>query len=321
MKSRAACAWMLCGLLVALVACRKPVATEETPAADGENQRHEKETLLAAGEGVRDKDYPHLHNLTQLTQRFYSGAEPHGEEAFAELQKLGIRTVVSVDGARPDIETAKKYGIDYVHIPIGYDGVPEEAGLALARLARQADEPVYVHCHHGRHRGPAAAAVACVAAGATDGKGALSILERAGTSKGYAGLWRDVEKYQPPADDAQLPELVEVAEVGSMAAAMAKIDRAKDNLKLSQQAKWSVPPDHPDIVPTQEALILKEALHETGRNLSGDYDDEFTVRLKESEEIAIALEAALNNNRPQAASQHFERMLQSCKACHVKYRD
>jgi hypothetical protein len=229
--------------------------------------------------------------------------------------------VVSVDGARPQLELAKKYGLHYVHIPIGYDGVPQEAGQSLARLVREGEGPFFIHCHHGKHRGPAAAAIACVAAGATDGKTALTILERAGTGKNYKGLWRDVENYQPPAKDARLPELVEAAKVSSMTAAMAQVDRAKDNLQLCKDAKWSVPPDHPDIAPTQEALILREALRETGRHLTGDYDDEFKAILSEAELVAGGLESALRDNQLEAADQHFDKLLKSCKDCHARYRD
>ena len=142
-------------------------------------------------------DHAGLRNVMRVSDRIYSGSEPHGEDGFASLERMGIKTVVSVDGARPNVEEARKHGLRYVHIPIGYDGIPEQAGAALARLVKEVDGPVYVHCHHGRHRGPAAA-VACIASGATQGKEALGILEKAGTSKDYMGLWRDVEKYKPP---------------------------------------------------------------------------------------------------------------------------
>lgn len=304
--------------------CAKPEAeTSEqdgarcwTPAIAAEN-----EELLPPEATPKPDEYPHLHNLLHLTPRIYSGGEPHGEESFAELQKLGVKVIVSVDGAKPDIEAAKKYGLRYIHIPIGYDGVDEEAAKSLTHVMRDTAGPIYFHCHHGQHRGPAAAAVACVAAGAFQGKDALVVLERAGTSKGYAGLWRDVEKFTPPAADAKLPELVEVAKVGDMAAAMAQIDRAKDNLALAQKEQWSVPKDHPDIVPLQEAIILKEALHETGRHLTGDYDDEFKQRLADAEQTSIALETALKGNQPEAASAQMEKLLNSCKECHVKFRD
>ncbi|MBW3600421.1 MAG: tyrosine-protein phosphatase, partial [Planctomycetes bacterium] len=200
-----------------------------TSAASGDAQPQAK---------IDEAAYPHLHNLIQVSETIYSGGQPTGEEEFAELARLGVKTVVSVDGARPDLEAAEKHGLRYVHIPIGYDGVPEEAGQSFAQLMRTAEGPFFFHCHHGKHRGPAGAAVACIAAGQRDAKEALEILELAGTSKDYPGLWRDVEDYTPPPAGAELPELAPVAEVGSMAAAMAHIDRHNDNLKLLAANKW-----------------------------------------------------------------------------------
>jgi protein tyrosine phosphatase (PTP) superfamily phosphohydrolase (DUF442 family) len=279
------------------------------------------DTRVPRQNGPTDKEYAALHNLMQVTDKIYSGGEPHGEEAFASLARLGVKTVVSVDGTRPDIEAAREYGIRYVHIPIGYDGIEKEAGQSLARLVREADGPIYVHCHHGQHRGPAAAAVACIAAGEVDGKGALKILEKAGTSKDYAGLWRDVEHYQTPPSDAKLPELVEVARVDSLAAAMAKLDRAYDNLKLCRDADWSTPRGHPDLVPAQEALLLKEGFRESGRNLPGDFSAEFKTWLAESESAAQKLEDILKMDNPDGASRQFQALEKSCKQCHSKYRN
>jgi protein tyrosine phosphatase (PTP) superfamily phosphohydrolase (DUF442 family) len=275
----------------------------------------------AAATVAKPADPPGLRNLMKLTERLYSGSEPHGEEGIASLKELGIKTIVSVDGAKPAAEMARKYGMRYVHIPIGYDGVPEEAGQSLARLMREADWPIYVHCHHGKHRGPAAVAVACVAGGEMTGKEALEILVRAGTSKDYTGLWRDVEAYTPPPRDAQLPDLVEVAEVGSFTAAMAQVDRAFDNLRLCREAKWSVPPDHPDLVPAQEALLLQEGLHEAGRNLDDGYDEQFETWLASAEAQAIELRAALQAQDGGKASGIAAQVESACKQCHVAYRD
>jgi protein tyrosine phosphatase (PTP) superfamily phosphohydrolase (DUF442 family) len=326
MNLRTATFWMgvaLFAMGALMVACQqKPPAQTETPKPPDEPPAAAvSEILLPPQRTPKKEEYPHLENLMQLTERIYSGGEPHGEAAFAEMKRLGIKTVVSVDGAKPQLELAKKYGLKYVHIPIGYDGVPKQAGDSLARLVRDAEGPFFIHCHHGKHRGPAAAAVACIAAGAADGKQALTILERAGTGKNYQGLWRDVEKFHPPAKDAKLPELVESAKVSSMAAAMAQIDRAKDNLQLCKDAKWSVPPDHPDIAPMQEALILREALRETARHLAGDYDDEFKARLDEAELMAGGLESALRDHQHAAADQQFDKLQKSCNDCHAKYRD
>ena len=266
--------------------------------------------MLPANAGPDAKDFPHLHNLMQLTGRVYSGGEPHGQVAFAELEKLGVKTIVSVDGSRPQLELAQQYGLQYVHIPIGYDGVSDEAGKSIARLIQDGQGPIYIHCHHGKHRGPAAAAIACIASGAANSEEALEVLRRAGTSESYSGLWRDVENYTPPAADVQLPELVAVAEVGSMATAMVQIDRAKDNLALAKAAHWSAVAERPDIVAAQEALILRETLHETGRHLADDYDQTFADMLAASETIAIDLEMAIRRGQHEAADQHLHEAAQ-----------
>ncbi len=130
-----------------------------------------------------------LHNLRQIYPRVFVGGEPQDDADFAELERMGIRTVVSVDGTQPQVAAAKQYGLRYVHIPIGYDGISEEAGLALAQVVRSIKGPIYFHCHHGKHRGPAAAAIACLAEGMIDTRQAIEILEKSGTSRDYAGLF------------------------------------------------------------------------------------------------------------------------------------
>lgn len=262
-----------------------------------------------------------IHNLVHASPRIFTGSDPEGEAGFASLAQLGIKTIASVDGARPNVEAARRHGMRYVHIPIGYDAIPPQAGEALARLVRDTAGPIYVHCHHGQHRGPAAAAVACIAAGETTAQQGRVILELAGTGKNYPGLWRDVAAYRPPAKNAALPELHEVAEVESYAAAMAKIDRNFDNLKFCQEADWSVPAEHPDLAPRQEALILKEGLREALRNLVADQPAELRAWLGEAASTAAAIEQALQRNEGAAATELLKALEQSCKKCHNKYRN
>jgi protein tyrosine phosphatase (PTP) superfamily phosphohydrolase (DUF442 family) len=274
-------------------------------------------------DGPSSQDYPALHNLLAVSPRIYSGGEPDGDAAFEALRKLGVKTIVSVDGARPDAAAARKYGLRYVHIPIGYDGIPAEAAAALTRVMREADAPVYVHCHHGKHRGPAAAAVACIASGDTDGAGALKILEQAGTGKEYRGLWRDVAAFRPLPRLAKLPALVEAADVESLTAAMAEIDRAFDELKRSRRAGWGVPAEHPDLVPAAQATLLRERFHESARLLAGDEkrDARFKQRLAEAEAVARKLETALQAGEKLQAEQSYQRLEQRCNECHAAYRN
>jgi cytochrome c556 len=202
-----------------------------------------------------------------------------------------VKTVVSVDGAQPDIEAAEKHGLKYVH------------------------------CHHGKHRGPAAAAVVCIASGASDGKEVLEILKRAGTSENYPGLWRDVEAFTKPASDEELPELVSVADVGSMVAAMAKIDRAHDNLKLFVAADWGILQDRRDLVATREAKKVKEGFEASLENLADGSDEQLKTWMGESLSKADALETALQSQDTAQATQHFGALQKACKTCHADYRN
>lgn len=270
---------------------------------------------------VKQVESANLPNVIQVSGTVLSGGEPQNEEAFAELKRLGIKTIVSVDGARPQLELAKKHGLRYVHIPIGYDGVKPEAGGALARVAIECPTPIYVHCHHGKHRGPAAAAVVCMASKQLTAKQSVGYLEQAGTSKDYAGLWRDVENYQPPQPGAKLPELVEVAEVESMAAVMAAVSRHFDLLKLCQKNDWKTPDNHPDVVPAQQALQVEEHLRESNRLLGENYDEQFRTWLSESETAAKKMGEALKADDKPAVAEQFQALGKSCKTCHAAYRN
>jgi protein tyrosine phosphatase (PTP) superfamily phosphohydrolase (DUF442 family) len=261
-----------------------------------------------------------LENLRQLSSNLYSGGEPHGDAAFAELAGLGVRTIVSVDGARPDVEAARAHGIRYVHIPIGYDGVDAQAQAALTRVVREIEGPVFLHCHHGKHRGPAAAAIMCMAAGHMDHDKAQEFLKGVGTSRDYVGLWRDVRSWKPLPADAMLPDLVEVAAVESLPAAMAQLDRAWDGVQRCQAAGWKTPPDHADIAPPHQALLVWEGLRESRRTLDGS-DETLVALMEEAERRAEQLRQSLEAGRTGEAGAALKQLENSCNKCHAAYRN
>jgi len=264
---------------------------------------------------------PKLANFLAVSGQVYVGGEPHGEVDFQQLADFGVTTIVSVDGAVPDVETAKSLGMRYIHIPIGYDGISTEQGLAFANVAKSVDGPVYVHCHHGQHRGPAAAAVVCLARNDFDKEMAIAILEQAGTSRDYAGLWRDVERFDPPKAGIELPALVEKAQIESMVGAMARIDRVYDSLKLCQAAGWAVPKEHPDLEPVQLAKLLSEGFRESARHLNADENPKLQAQLKEAEEQSEKLWSALKESDRQQLDGTFQLIRENCKACHRVFRN
>src|SRR5262249_10275117 len=108
-------------------------------------------------------DAPGIENAFRLSPRLLSGGQPEGEMGFETLKRLGVKTVISVDGSQPDVEAARRNGLRYVHLPVGYDGIPRDQAILLVAAIRDLPGPVFVHCHHGKHRGPAAAAVCALA--------------------------------------------------------------------------------------------------------------------------------------------------------------
>ncbi len=264
--------------------------------------------------------YSDLHNLLKVNSELYSGGEPKTELAFKQLRTLGIKTVISVDGATPKVALAQKYGIRYIHIPIGYDAVPADAQLSLLRAQNEVQKPIYIHCHHGKHRGPAAAAIYFRS---NDGskEQALSILTHAGTSKKYAGLWKDVSEYVKPLSTESLPELVSIAKIGSLATEMAHIDRIYDNLKLLEENGWNVRSDHPDIVPQQTVLIFKERFVELNRNFKHTYGMKFSDQMNQSEKVVTDLEAAVIEGNNKKATDLLSQTKNICNSCHSQFRN
>ena len=149
----------------------------------------------------------------------------------------------------------------------------------------------------------------------------VDFLERAGTSKDYSGLWRDVSKFQPLSADAELPVLVEIAKVESIVELMAGIDRHFDHLKASGGLKGNSTSDHGEIVLAHEALLVKEGLSEVARQIADKYDDQFKQWIVAAEATAEELSQAFKEQQLEKAHESFAVLEKSCKQCHKKYRD
>jgi len=268
-----------------------------------------------------------FHNAHRVTDKVIAGDQPEGDKSFQALRDLGIKTVISVDGATPDVERAKKFGLTYVHLPIEYSGVTDQQGNALAKALGELPGPIYLHCHHGKHRSAAAAAVACVENGSLPADRAMSVLETFGTGTNYKGLWKAAADARPLSPQV-LSEVevvyVSTAKIPPLADAMVKVDQRFDLMKAIQKAAWKTPADHPDLDPPHQALILEELLRELGRTPEMQAKPEpFRRMLAESESAAAAMRTALTANPPDAAAaaSAFKRAAQSCIDCHKAYRD
>jgi len=274
-----------------------------------------------------------LSNAYRFSDKVITGAQPLGKAAFQALKELGVKTVISVDGARPDLALAKKSGLRYIHLPIGYDGVPADCASALAKAILELDGPLYVHCHRGTHRGPAAAATACVVAGILSNDEALARMKVVGTSAHYLGLWASAREAKPvPAQDLkQLKvEFKEVAPVPKLAEAMVQLDGVFERLTDLKTAGWQTRAEHPDIDPPHEALRLRELYMEIIRTDEFKLrPDEFKKWMKNAQDLAVELENDLLERKkagyvgaaPTALDTTYEGLKAACSTCHKTYRN
>ncbi|MBK8097933.1 MAG: cytochrome c [Planctomycetes bacterium] len=268
---------------------------------------------------------PGLHQVVTYGDGLVCGGAPEGEEGLRSIAAMGIKTVISVDGAAPDVATAEKLGLRYVHLPISYSGFPDERGLELAQAVANLPGPIYLHCHHGKHRSAGALAAAGVMNGLFDNEHAQARMKVSGTAADYQGLWQEAKDARPMpkealrADPAKFPS---VSKVSGLVAIMTEVDIANDNLKAVQKAGWQVPKDHPDLVPAKESARL-ETLY-TQMHTEPDSTAkpaEYQDILKRSHEVVRQLDAAIRSNQADAAEKAFAAVQKSCKECHKLYRD
>lgn len=281
--------------------------------------------VLATQATTEPRDLSGLERVLRVSDSLYSGGEPDGERGYQSLAAMGVRTVVSVDAVPPPAALAREHGIRVIHIPIGYDHVPQDAAIQIAKVFTESEGAVYVHCHHGQHRGPAAIAAACIVAELLDHTEAIALMEQAGTARIYKGLWSSVEdtRVVDPETLYLIPtNQPERAEIGGLAGAMAEIDRAWDRIKIAQKHHWQAPAEHPDLAPQSDIGLIHDLL----RSL---LNDDLTLRsgdtygniLKTAIDAAADIESSLANADLSRADVARVTLAQTCTDCHQLYRD
>lgn len=273
---------------------------------------------------------PGLPNMVSFGNGLVSGGVPTGRKAFERMHGLGIRTVVSVDGAVPDLESARQAGLRYIHLPIGYDGVDESRRHELARAVRDGLDRggVYLHCHHGKHRSAAASGVVGVGLGWITPDQALERMSVAGTSPRYRGLLESVSestRLDPRRIEAVPADLPEVSRPSGLVEAMVELDRVLEHLERISDASWRTPGAHPDLVPAAEAGRLADLfrLAIPSKGMMNDARLDLMRRLEVDADRASRLEAGLLE--AEIPVEEMDDLLglirSSCRECHDVHRN
>lgn len=309
------------GLSFAVTACVSrtgPAATAHSPAI-----------VPPAMADTTPADYHGVHNVVAFHEGVYSGSVPEGDAGFDALKGMGIKTIISVDGAEPEIAEARERGIRYIHLPIGYNGFDEERRLQLARATRDAlkEGPIYIHCHHGKHRSAGAAAAVAVTLGWSSPEQSVERMKVSGTAPGYTGLYQcamDSTVVSATALDAVPADFPEVSKPAGFVATMVEVDFVFENLSDIERAGWVVPANHPDLVPVAEAgrlVDLFRASHasEYTAKKPSEFGDLFAKDIDRAQTLEDLIVAG--RSTPQELTEAFRPIGASCKECHAKHRD
>ncbi|MEM8757300.1 MAG: hypothetical protein AAGF47_05915 [Planctomycetota bacterium] len=274
--------------------------------------------------GDRIEPTPGLDNVIVFEKAVLSGSGPRSDESYDTLRRLGVRTILSVDAVRPNLEAIESRGMISAHVPLTYDGIDGPQRLALAKAIRDLPKPIYIHCHHGKHRGPAAAAMALVCLGEIDAAQGTELLEIAGTSPSYVGLWDDVRTAQEISgstiDTLGPNELPAAVEVSGLPATMAEIQRVFDELRAIQSAGWRTPEDNPDLVLDHAAAALPDLFRMLVVDLDADANAGYRELMEQAAARSAAIETAADLEDWPTAELSIERLAESCIACHESYR-
>lgn len=293
---------------------------------------NEESVIAAKSSGVSRVPSRRLPNLIKFNDAVYSGGTPDGPLGFDELRSLGIKTVISVEAIPPDAEKARAKGLRYVHLPHGYDGISPTRRLQLSKAVATLDGPIYIHCHHGIHRSPAATAMVCVSLGWLNSEQGLATLRFAGTSSRYRGLYqsvRDADLLNEEELRDAATEFVERIEVPPMTEKMVFLESLLASLEEQSKSGWERPGKDPDKTAEYQALLLKEHYREwlregVSENSVRESNTEVFRRLVEdAKENARRLEKALGTIRspPSEISGRFEHVKNDCVECHRRFRD
>src|SRR5205823_5257946 len=177
------------------------------------------------------------------------------------------------------------------------DGCPTLRAMEIVRAVRDLPGPVYLHCHHGKHRSPAAAALVHIALDGASHAEAVAFMRRAGTDPAYIGLYGGAATFRRPttAEIDRAPEqFPEVSPLPPLAESMVQIDERFAALQRCRKESWRAPLDHPDLEPAHEALQLRELFHELQRTgVVAARPADFKGRMRTAEDEAAQAEAAL----------------------------
>jgi protein tyrosine/serine phosphatase len=118
-------------------------------------------TLTVALAAQRDP-VSRIRNFGRINDNLYRGAQPR-ESDYAALAAAGIKTVIDLqkDGEASEQRLVEAAGMQFYKIGLSDKSWPSPGNAArfLTIVNDPANQPVFIHCHGGRHRAGAMTAI------------------------------------------------------------------------------------------------------------------------------------------------------------------
>lgn len=96
-----------------------------------------------------------IKNFGCINEKFYRGSQPRNSD-YKDLAALGVKTIIDLqqDGERDEQEMVEAAGMKFYRVGLSDKSwpTPEKAEQFLSIVNDPANQPVFIHCHGGRHR-------------------------------------------------------------------------------------------------------------------------------------------------------------------------
>jgi len=137
---------------------------------------------------------PHVSNLHQVTPVLFRSAKLDSADV-AQLQALGVKTVISLRSFHSDTQVLDGSGIRAIRIPINTWAIRDKHVIETMRSIRAAEQqgPVLLHCLHGADRTGMMAAMYRMLYQGWPREKAIDELKNGGY--GYHAVWKNIESY------------------------------------------------------------------------------------------------------------------------------
>ncbi|HKP85813.1 MAG TPA: tyrosine-protein phosphatase [Blastocatellia bacterium] len=94
-------------------------------------------------------------NFGCINEKFYRGAQPKGSD-YEDLAAMGIKTIIDLqqDGERNEQRLVEGAGMNFYRIGLSDSSwpSPDKVDQFLKIVNEPANQPVFIHCHGGKHR-------------------------------------------------------------------------------------------------------------------------------------------------------------------------